>query len=161
MRRLTQADRAGLTLIEMTVALVATCIVLLTTAIIMVFGQKSWNRTLQQANLQRDTAYAMLKMKLSIRSASDVHIDADSHGMTIDPNAEWMRFWFVPNQKNLEYQLKGGPEQTLLDGTVKSVTFNMDPNTNKTVMVDLHLQNGICEASLLSTTMMRNCPAGP
>ena len=161
MRRLTQTNRAGLTLIEIAVALVAASIVLLTTAVIMVFGQKSWNRTLRQVNLQRDASQAMLEMRLLIRGATGVRIDADGRGMTIDPNTEWVRFWFVPNQKDLECQLKARSERTILDGVVKGVTFNVDPNTKKTVTVDLQLENGGCEARLLSTTMMRNYSAGP
>jgi hypothetical protein len=145
----------------MIIALVAACIVLLATAIIMVFGQKSWDRTLRQANLQRDASYAILKIKVLISGAANVHIDADNQGITIDPNADWVRFWFVLNQKDLEYQFKEGAEETLLDGVVKGVTFNVDPHTNKAVMVDLQLQNGDCEAQLSSTTMMRNYSAGP
>lgn len=56
-----------MTLMEMMLALIAACIVLLATAVIAVFGQKSWDRTLQQVNLQRDASYAMLKMEESIR----------------------------------------------------------------------------------------------
>ena len=148
-------------LMEMIIALVAACIVLLATAIITVFGQKSWDRTMRQAGLQRDASYAMLKMKVLIRGAANVHIDADNQGITIDPNADWVRFWFVPNQKDLEYQFKEGLEETLLDGVVEDVTFNVDPHTNKAVMVDLQLRNGNCEAQLSSSTMMRNYSAGP
>lgn len=78
--------------------------------------------------------------------------------MTIDPNANWTRFWFVPNQKDLKYQLKVGHEQTLLDGVVKNATFEAGPND---VNVSIELQNGDCEAQLKSTTMWRNRPVGP
>jgi prepilin-type N-terminal cleavage/methylation domain-containing protein len=158
MHRLIQANRGGLTLIEMMVALVAACIVLLAMSTIMVFGQKSLNRTMQQANLQRDASCAMLQMESSIRNAAGVNIDTGSQGMTIDPNANWIRFWFVPAQKNLKYQLKTRPEQTLLKGVVDVVTFNMDPNTQKAVVLDIQLHNGDCEARMVSTTMMRNIP---
>jgi Tfp pilus assembly protein PilW len=174
MHRLTQANRAGLTLIEMVVALVAACIVLLATAIIVVFGQKSWGRTLQQANLQRDASYAMLKMEELIRNASTKpQYDAGGQGVKIDPDANWIHFWFVPARKDLEYQLKGEPNQTLLGGIVKNATFGEDPclvalrlvdpnvDPNKAVVINLWLQNGDCIADLNSTTMMRNYSAGP
>jgi Tfp pilus assembly protein PilW len=169
MHRLTQTNRAGLTLIETMIALIAACIVLLATAIIMVFGQKSWSRTLQQANLQRDASYAMLKMEESIRGASTKDPpDAGGTGEKVYNNAGWIHFWFVPAQMNLEYQLNGQSEKTLLAGIVKNATFSdpnkyVDPNIdpNKAVVIDLWLQKGDCNIQLRSTTMMRNYPVGP
>jgi prepilin-type N-terminal cleavage/methylation domain-containing protein len=160
MRKLTQTNRTGLTLIEMMIALAAACIVVLTTATILVFGQKSWNRTLQQASLQKDAAQAMLEMRLLIRSASDVRIGGNGREMTIDPNTEWIRFRFIPEQRDLVYQRKARSEQMLLDGIVEGVTFNVDPNTHRTVTVDLQLRSGSSDIRLLSTTMMRNYAAG-
>jgi Tfp pilus assembly protein PilW len=143
---------------EMIVALLAACIVLLATSVILVFGQRSLDRTMRQASLQRDAAYAMLKMESSIMGANSVNINTSTKVMTIDPNSNWTRFWYVSAQKDLKYQLKTGPEQTLLSGVVDVVTFNMDPNTNKAVVLDLQLSNQGCEARTASTTMMRNIP---
>ena len=76
------------------------------------------------------------------------------YGVKIHHTAGWIRFRFVPAQKDLRYQLEGEAEQTLLDGVVEDATFEVDTTTNKTVTVGLELQKGACEAQLSSTTMM-------
>jgi prepilin-type N-terminal cleavage/methylation domain-containing protein len=153
---LIRPTHSGLTLIELMVAIGIGCIVLLSTALILVFGQKSLNHGLQQATLQRDASYAMLKAKQSIRTGTQAVLDADGQGVKIYHTAGWIRFWFVPGQKDLRYQLEGESEQTLLDGVVNVATFEVDSTTHKTVTVGFVLQNGDCEARLSSTTFMRN-----
>jgi hypothetical protein len=145
----------------MMVALAAASIVLFATAIIMVFGQRSLNRGWQQANLQRDAAYAMLKVKQSIRTGNQAVLDEDSQGVKIYHNAGWVRFWFVPAQKDLRYQIEGEEEQTLLDNVVETATFEVDSTTHKTATVAFELRDGHCETQLSSTTLMRNYAAGP
>jgi Tfp pilus assembly protein PilW len=149
-----------LTFVELLVALSAACIVLLATAVMLFFGQKSMTQGWQQANLQRDAEYAMRKITRSIRHATLTQLDADGKGVTIYQDATWTRFWFVPAQNDLQYQLEGESEQTLLDGVVKNASFQLDPPANKTVTVNLELQNGNSKAALLSTAMMRNYAAG-
>jgi len=160
MSKMTPTNRAGLTLIEMMVALAAGVIVILGTASLLALAQKSWNREWDQANLQRDVSRAMLKVKQSIRNGTQAQLDADGYGVKIHHTAGWIRFWFVPGQKDLRYQLEGEAEQTLLDGIVQSATFEVDTTHHKTVTVGLELQKGACEAQLSSTTMMRNYPSG-
>jgi prepilin-type N-terminal cleavage/methylation domain-containing protein len=160
MRRTKVTNRAGLTLIELVVAMSAGCIVFLATAAMLFFGQKSLNHGWQQANLQRDASYAMLKIRQSIRCGNKADLEGDGEGLKIYHNATWIRFWFVPAQNNLQYQLEGEQEQILLDGVVENATFEVDPNTHRTVTVDLELRNGNCEAHFLSTAMMRNYEAG-
>jgi len=153
----TRLSCAGLTLIEMMVAIGAACIVLLAMAIILVFGQRSWNRTLQQANLQRDASYAMLKMGRELRAGAKAQLEDSGRVVRItDSNDVWTLFRFVPGQNQLRYQLEGEDEQTLLDDVVEGVTFVVDPNTGMTVTVDLELQDGTCETRMKSTTLMRN-----
>lgn len=149
---------AGLTLIELVVAFSMACIVFFATATILVFGQRSLNHGWQQANLQRDTSYAMLKMKQSIRGATLATLDGDGNGVKIFHTAGWIRFWWLPGPKDLLYQLEGEDQQLLLDGVVDNADFNVDGSK---VTVGLELQNGDCEAQLSTTTMMRNYAAGP
>jgi prepilin-type N-terminal cleavage/methylation domain-containing protein len=160
MNKMTPTNRTGLTLIEMMVALAAGLIVMLGTASLLALAQKSWNREWEQANLQRDVSRAMLKVKQSIRNGTQAQLDADGYGVKIHHTAGWIRFWFVPGQKDLRYQLEGETEQTLLDGIVQNATFEVDTTTNKTVTVGLELQKGACEAQLSSTTLMRNYASG-
>jgi Tfp pilus assembly protein FimT len=149
---------AGLTLIELVVAFSAAVIVFFAMATIMVFGQKSLNRGLQLANLQRDASYANLKIKQSVKNATQAQLDDDGNGVKIYHAAGWIRFWFLPGQKDLRYQLDGENEHTLLDGVVEQANFNVDGSK---VVVDLELLDGNCEARVASTTMMRNYSAGP
>jgi prepilin-type N-terminal cleavage/methylation domain-containing protein len=160
MSKITPTNRAGLTLIEMMVALAIGLIVILGTGSLLALAQKSWNREWEQANLQRDVSYAMLKVKQSIRNGTQAQLDADGYGVKIYHTAGWIRFRFVPGQKTLRYQLEGETEQTLLNGIVQSASFEVDATTHKTVTVGLELQKGACEAQLSSTTMMRNYASG-
>jgi prepilin-type N-terminal cleavage/methylation domain-containing protein len=157
---MTPTNRTGLTLIELMVALAVGLIVMLGTASLLALAQKSWNREWEQANLQRDVSRAMLKVKQSIRNGTHAQLDADGDGVKIYHTAGWVRFWFVPGQKDLRYQLEGEAEQTLLDGIVQNANFEVDTTTNKTVTVGLELQKGACEAQLSSTTLMRNYASG-
>jgi hypothetical protein len=148
--------RFGLTLVEMLVALAAACIVILATAIILVFGQQSYNRSWQQACLQRDTANAMLRIKQSIRNATSAQLDEDELGIKIFRPTGWIRFRFEQEQNDLRYQLEGEEERTLLDGKVSEATFEIDATSHKTVTVGLELAQGYCTAKMMSTTLMRN-----
>ena len=160
MSKMTPTNRAGLSLIELMVALAVGLIVMLGTASLLACAQKSWNRDWEQANLQRDVSRAMLKVKQSIRNGTKAQLDADGNGVKVFHTAGWIRFWFVPTQKDLRYQLEGEAEQTLLDGIVQNATFEVDTTTHKTVTVGLELQEGNSEAQLSSTTLMRNYASG-
>ena len=143
-------------MVEMIVALASACIVILATSIIIIYGQRSLDQGYQQMNLQRDASYAMLKMKQSIRGATQAQLDEDGNGVKIYHNTEWIRFWFVPGTKNLLYQLEGEEPQELLGGIVESATFAIDSVKQNTVTVYLGLKNDDCEAQTSSTIMMRN-----
>jgi Tfp pilus assembly protein PilW len=158
MRRKRGKNRAGFTVVELMVGLSAALIVFFATAIMMVFGQRSLNRGWEQANLQRDASYAMLKVKQAIRGGVMAQLDGDGNGVKIYHAAGWIRFWYVPAHKDLRYQFEGEEERTLLDGVVSSATFAIDPVTSKTVTVGFELQSGGSETQMSSTTLMRNCP---
>jgi prepilin-type N-terminal cleavage/methylation domain-containing protein len=160
MNKMTPTNRTGLTLIELMVALAVGLIVMMGTTSLLALAQKSWNREWDQATLQRDVSRAMLKVKQSIRSGTHAQLDADGYGVKIFHTAGWIRFWFVPGQKDLRYQLEGEAEQTLLDGTVQNATFEVETTHHKTVTVGLELQKDNCEAQLSSTTLMRNYASG-
>jgi prepilin-type N-terminal cleavage/methylation domain-containing protein len=149
-------SQAGLTLVELIVALSAACIVLCATAIILIFGQNSLSHEWQQVNLQRDASYAMLRMKQSIRCATNAQVEESGKGVKIYNRTGWIRFWYIPGQKDILWQLKDGEPQTLLDGVVESATFVIDGATVNAVTVDIDLKRDGCEAKITSTTMMRN-----
>ena len=151
-----KTTRSGLTIIELMVAAAAVTIVLFAAAIMVVFGQKSWNNELLRANLQRDASYAMLKMKRSINSATGVQIDKDELGIKLSQTTGWVRYRFNPEDKDLCRQVEGESLETVLDGIVEDVTFAVDPNTNKMVQVDIELHKNNCTARISSKTMMRN-----
>jgi Tfp pilus assembly protein PilW len=153
-------NRAGLTLLEMMVAICIGLIVLLTMAVILIGGQRSMDRTLQQANLQRDASQTMLKIKHFIRTASGAEVNPDGNEVTIYSDGGWAKFRFVRTQKDLRFQLEGEDEQTLLDGIVDNASFELDPLNNKAVNVELQLHNNAAEIRLLSTAMMRNHTSG-
>jgi hypothetical protein len=148
--------RIGLTLVEIIVALAAASIVILATAIILIFGQRSLDHEWRQANLQRDASYAMLKMKRSIRSATKAELEEYGSVVKIYRNSGWIKYKFVPGQKDLLYQLEGKEGQILLDGVVESATFGIDSAAHNTVTVGLKLKNSESETQISSTIMMRN-----
>jgi prepilin-type N-terminal cleavage/methylation domain-containing protein len=160
MSKITLTNRTGFTLIELIAAMGLGLVVMLGTSSLLALAQRSWNREWDQANLQRDISRAMLKIKQSIRNGTQAQLDADGHGVKILHTGAWIRFRFVPDQKDLRYQLEGETERTLLEGVVENATFEVDAATNKTVTVGLELQKGNCEAQLSSTTLMRNYASG-
>jgi prepilin-type N-terminal cleavage/methylation domain-containing protein len=153
MKRITQTNRTGLTLIEMMVALSVGCVFFLATSFIIVAGQRSWDRTLQQATVQRDVSFAMLTMKRSIVAATKTELDTDDLGIKVYRSTGWIRYWFEPEKKNLRYQVEGQDEQMLIIGSVQNATFDV---SGKSVTVSIELKQNSCEAHLLTTTTMRN-----
>jgi len=151
-----KTKKRGFTIIELLVAAASVCIVVLAAGIILVFGQRSWDRGLEQAGLQRDASFAMLKMKQSISAGRGAVLDDDGMGVKIINSTGWIRYCFVSGEKDLRYQIEGQDEQTLLDGIVQNAAFDVDPNTHKMVLVDIELQKHSSQTRLSSKTMMRN-----
>ncbi len=160
MRKTKSPNRTGLTLVELVVALAAAVMVIFATAIMLVAGEKSWDRSMQLANLRRDAANAMLEMKRAMRSGSLAELDTDDEGVTIHTPGGWVHYWFDPGTNDLIYQLEGGDPQMLLDGTAQSVDFELAGTANNAVSVKIQLQDGDCQVQFSTTTMMRNHVAG-
>jgi type II secretory pathway pseudopilin PulG len=148
--------RFGLTMVEMLVTIAAASIVILAAAIVLVFGQQSYNRSWQQACLNRDAANTMLRIKQSIRNATSAQLDDDEQGIKIFRPTGWIIFRYEPEQHDLRYQLEGEEERTLLDNKVSDATFEIDTSSHKTVTVGLELTQGYCTTKMTSTTLMRN-----
>ena len=148
--------RAGLTLIEIMVAMISASLVILATGSILIFGQRSLDREWQHVNLQRDLSNAMLEIKHTIRGANKAEIEADGKEVKIYNTAGWTRYIFNPRTKSLRYREQGQDKQTLLYGIVESASFVIDPNNNSAVTVTIKLQQDQYEAQATSTINMRN-----
>jgi type II secretory pathway component PulJ len=149
-------NRAGLTIIELMVAMVSASLVVLATGSILIFGQRSLNRQWQHVNLQREVSNTMLEIKHTIRGANKALLEADGLTVRIYNSAGWTRYMFSPETKSLLYQKQDQEEQTLLLGLVESASFVIDPTTNSTVTVTIKLQQGEYQAQATSTINMRN-----
>ena len=150
-------NRAGLTLIEVMVAMISASLVVLATGSILMFGQRSLNRQWQHVNLQREVSNTMLEIKHTIRGANKALLEAeDGLAVRIYNSAGWTRYMFNPGTKSLRYQKEGQEEKTLLFGLVESASFVIDPTTNSTVTVTIKLQQGEYQAQATSTINMRN-----
>jgi type II secretory pathway component PulJ len=145
-------SRKGFSLIELMVAIATSAIVLLAIAIVIVFGQTSWNDTWTKVNLQRDASYAMLKMSQSIKAATGAE-SPDGRVLYI-PNQTnpSIIFTYAQDTNDLQYQ-SGGQTETFINDKVKNLQFNVSGNT---VTIDLELEEDNIETRLVSTVMMRN-----
>jgi prepilin-type N-terminal cleavage/methylation domain-containing protein len=152
-------SQKGLTLIELVIAIVAGAIVVLAAGIVIVIGQTSWNETWKKVNLQRDASYAMLRMSQSIKAATSAAADVNGPVLNIkikDPNTGTIKtitFSYVADTNNLQCQI-GGQPQTIINGEVKDLQFNVVGNN--TVTIDLSLKKDDAQAHFKSTVMMRN-----
>lgn len=153
MKTKTKSEK-GFTLIELMVAIVASAIVVLATGIVIVIGQTSWNQTWKKVNLQRDASYAMLRMSQSIKAATSAEKSPDGRVLYIptqsNPN---ITFSYVADTNNLQCQV-GGQPQTIINGEVKDLQFNVVGNN--TVTIDLSLKKDDAQTHFISTVMMRN-----
>jgi type II secretory pathway component PulJ len=154
-------SRKGLTLIELVIAIATSVIVVLAAGTVIVAGQTSWNETWKSVNLQRDASYAMLRMSQSIKKAISATATADGPVLNIKikdttpPYTEHtIIFSYVADTNNLQYQKDGGQSQTIINGKVKNLQFNVVGNN--TVTIDLSLKKDDAQAQFKSTVMMRN-----
>jgi prepilin-type N-terminal cleavage/methylation domain-containing protein len=145
-------SRKGFTLIELMVAIVASAVVVLATGIVIVIGQTSWNQTWKKVNLQRDASYAMLIMSQSIKAATSAETEDNNTILTLergeDPN---IIFYYATD--NLQYQIVGGQSQTIINGKVENLQFDVAGNT---VTIDLSLKEDDVQTHFISAVMMRN-----
>jgi Tfp pilus assembly protein PilW len=144
-------SQKGLTLIELSIAIATSAIVVLATGIIIVLGQTSWNETWKKVNLQRDASYAMLRMSQSIKAATSAAADVNGPVLNIDNGS--ITFSYVADTNDLQYQIQGQSPQTIIDGKMEGLQFNVQGNT---VTIDLSLKEDDAQAHFVSTVMMRN-----
>ncbi len=147
-------SQKGFTLIELMVAIMVSAVVVLAAGIVIVIGQTSWNQIWKKVNLQRDASYAMLIMTRSIQAAKSAEKSSDGRVLYIpkqsDPN---ITFSYVADTNNLQCQI-GGQTQTIINGEVTNLQFNVVGNN--TVTIDLSLKEDDAQAHFKSTVMMRN-----
>jgi len=153
-------SQKGLTLIELMVATAAVAILILAAGIVIVIGQTSWNKTWKEVSLQRDASYAILTMTRSIKRAISATPTADGPVLNITtkdqipPYTEHtIIFSYVADTNSLQVQV-GGLTQTIINGKVDSLLFNVVGNN--TVTIDLSLKEDGAQAHFKSTVMMRN-----
>jgi prepilin-type N-terminal cleavage/methylation domain-containing protein len=144
-------SQKGFTLIELTVAIVVSAVVVLAAGIVIVIGQTSWNQTWKKVNLQRDASYAMLRMTRSIQAATSATADVNGPVLNIDGGSTI--FSYVADTNNLQCQI-GGQTQTIINGEVKNLQFKVVGNN--AVTIDLSLKKDDAQAHFVSTVMMRN-----
>jgi prepilin-type N-terminal cleavage/methylation domain-containing protein len=148
-------SQKGFTLIELTVAIVVSAVVVLAAGIVIVIGQTSWNQTWKKVNLQRDASYAMLRMTRSIQAATSAEKSPNGRVLYIpkqsNPN---ITFSYVADTNNLQCQIVGEQPQTIINGEVDNLQFNVVGNN--TVTIDLSLKKDVAQAHFVSTVMMRN-----
>lgn len=164
--------RLALTLVEMLVAMIMVTIILSAAAVTMIYGQRAIDSEWEQAGIQRDASYAMLKMKQAIRGASQARITGDGKGFKVYKDGQWTKFKYVPGVKDIRYKvLQDGEEwedydiedpeaNTLIDGIAESVCFSIDPSTNSTVAISFYLKKGQFETQISSSVTMRNFVTG-
>jgi prepilin-type N-terminal cleavage/methylation domain-containing protein len=155
-------SRKGFTLVELLVAIAAGLIVVLAAGIVMYLGQISWNDAWKKVNLQRDASYAMLAMSQYIKKAKCAEDVNDGTALKLylqcqcppscDPN---VIFSYDADANDLLCVVEGNT-QTILDGEVGDLEFDMDPNYPDTVKINLTLKEDNVELEFESTVMMRN-----
>jgi type II secretory pathway pseudopilin PulG len=156
MKIIKSKNRPAFTLVEFLITILAAMIVIMASAVILVFGQNSLDAEWQKVNFRREASYAMLRIKQAIRCASNAELEDDGNAVKIYNNSGWIKYSFDPDQKNLLYQFEGEDEQILLEGVVESVSFEIDPVSKNAVSFSIDLKNDDCESSNSSKVMMRN-----
>lgn len=155
-------ERTGFTIVELMISMMMVSIVLSAAVIVMIYGQRSFDREYAKVNLQRDAMYALHRIKQVIRGANQASIEGDGDGVKIYYGSDWTEFKFFPEQKNIRYKTTGDEDydKILLDGVVENAAFAIDPNTNKTVTVSISLKDGPYEAQVSTSVSMRNFVTG-
>ncbi|MBN1391922.1 MAG: prepilin-type N-terminal cleavage/methylation domain-containing protein [Sedimentisphaerales bacterium] len=144
----------GFSLIELMVAIAAGAVLILAAGIVVYLGQISWNDAWNKVNLHRDASYAMLAMSQYIKKAKSV-INVDGPILTltvVDTND--VVFSFDADANDL-LCVVGGNTQTILDGKVRNLQFDVNV-PDKTVNIDLELKENNVEIQFESTVLMRN-----
>jgi type II secretory pathway pseudopilin PulG len=156
MKILKSKNRPAFTLVELLVTILAAMIVIMASAVILIFGQNSLDTEWRKVNFQREASYAMLRIRQAVRCASNAELEDDGNTIKIYNNSGWIKYKFDPDRKNLLYQFEDEDEQILLEGVVESVTFKIDPVSKNAVTFGIDLKNDDLESRNSSKVMMRN-----
>ena len=144
----------GFVLIELILAMGLSLIVALALGAVMAANQTRWDNAWDKVNLQQDASSVMLTLSHSIKEATSATVENDGQAIcTYDTGGTWVRFVFQPNTSSLTYQAQGQSTQTLIDGYVENMAFDVEDNK---VGIDLVLQRDGREVQLSSTVQMRN-----
>ena len=148
-------SQKGLTLIELMIAIVAGTILVLAAGIVLFIGHTSWNKAWKKVNLQREASYAMLSMSRSVKAATSAQVEDDGKAVVIYGDGDSIRFSHVvdANDNDLTYQIGLEQPQTIINGKVEYLQFNVQGNK---VTIDLKLKEDDVQTHFVSTVMMRN-----
>ncbi len=150
----------GFTLIELIIAMFTSTIVIVAAGSILFYGQKSWNKTLQKVNLQREASYAMKRMTRTIKAGTSAQVLANGKILSVynDLEGNWRSFFVrpAPEELTLKTEIIGenNTEATILDDNVEDVLFNV---TGTTVSIELKLRKDDLQTHFVSAVMTRNC----
>ena len=148
-------SQKGFTLVELMIAIVTSAILVLAAGIVLVIGQEFWNEALKKANLQRDASYALINvMSRSIKAGASAQVEAGGKALRIRIGDSNSIFSHVEGTHNLQYQIGSEQPQTIINGKVESLQFNVQDNK---VTIDLRLKEDDAQIHFVSTVMMRNC----
>jgi prepilin-type N-terminal cleavage/methylation domain-containing protein len=143
----------GFTLIELMIAVMAGVVLILAAGMVLSIGHTFWNKSWEEANLQRSASYAILIMSHSIRAATSAQEEAGGTALKIQKQGTSdIRFSYVEATNELRSQFGAQPE-TVINDTVEDLQFNV---VGKKVTIDLRLQKDNAQTHLVSTVMMRN-----
>jgi len=143
----------GFTIIELMIGIITGTIVILAAGMILFYGQKSWNNIWKRANLQRDASYAMQRMSLPIKAGMNAELEGGGSAIKIYRATDWIRFFLEQENNNLKCEIEGGGPQTIINGKMEALQFNV---TGNTVTIDLKLREDNLQTHFASTVMMRN-----
>jgi len=143
----------GFTLVEVISAMIITAIVIAAAGSMLFYGQRYWSNTWKRANLQREASYAMQRMSLSVRAGMNAELEGDGDAVKIYRATDWIRFFLEQENNNLKSEIEGEVPQTIINGKVEYLQFNV---TGNTVTIGLKLREDNLQTHFVSTVMMRN-----
>ncbi|MFC1636400.1 PilW family protein [Planctomycetota bacterium] len=147
-------QKGGFTLIEVVIAMGISLIVLLAVGAVLVASHTRWNDAWVKVNLQQDASYVMHELSKSIKEAASATVEDNGKKIQIyDTDGNWVKYTFNANTDTLQYQVQEQSTQTLIDGYVEDLEFNVEDNK---VKIDLTLKKDDQEVHLDSTVQMRN-----
>ncbi|MBN2312668.1 MAG: hypothetical protein JXM79_01990 [Sedimentisphaerales bacterium] len=146
--------QGGFSLIEVVISIWMSMIVLLAVGVVLTATQTRWNNAWGKVCLQRDGSYVLLELSHAIKEAASATVGDDGKTIQIyDTDGNWVEYAFQSNTHTLEYNVQGQTTQTLIDGYVEDLTFEVE---NNKVGIGLTLKQNNKEAHFDSTIQIRN-----